>query len=295
MKSSYGSIDQNEDEDVKRKKGGDEFQLEVSTAPWWSLLTFGWFAPLMEYGDSVNQLNPEDLQMLPLPPSCTTKNALDSFERHWKENQSLVRSFILAFGRDFAKAGGLKLIHDLCIFVGPNVLHGLIQFLRDKDAPLSRGILLTAAVFFSQMTMSFCLRHYFFQCYLTGLRIRTCVVTAVYRKALTLSGAERQIRTVGEIVNLVGVDAQRLQDITAYLHAIWYTFLQIGLALYFLWQQLGPSCLGGVAVIIVMIPISKYVSQWMGRMQSTLMDARDKRTDVNSEALGSMKVIEIQA
>ena len=297
MKSSYGSVSQNEP-DVKNEKKREEsfaFQLEVSTAPWWSLLTFAWFAPLMEYGDSVDQLNPEDLQMLPLPPSCTTKNALDSFEFHWRKNHSLVRSFILAFGVDFAKAGGLKLIHDLCIFVGPNVLHGLIQFLRDAEAPLSRGILLTAAVFFSQMTMSFCLRHYFFQCFLTGLRIRTCVVTAVYRKALTLSGAERQIRTVGEIVNLVGVDAQRLQDITAYLHAIWYSFLQIGLALYFLWQQLGPSCLGGVAVIIVIIPVSKYVSQWMGRMQSTLMEARDKRTDVNSEALGSMKIIKIQA
>eukprot|EP00560_Eucampia_antarctica_P007002 CAMPEP_0197828720 /NCGR_PEP_ID=MMETSP1437-20131217/5242_1 /TAXON_ID=49252 ORGANISM="Eucampia antarctica, Strain CCMP1452" /NCGR_SAMPLE_ID=MMETSP1437 /ASSEMBLY_ACC=CAM_ASM_001096 /LENGTH=1315 /DNA_ID=CAMNT_0043430055 /DNA_START=350 /DNA_END=4300 /DNA_ORIENTATION=+ len=204
-------------------------------------------------------------------------------------------ALIRAFGMDFLKAGGLKLIHDLCIFVGPYVLHGLIQFLRDPNAPISRGYYLTGAIFCSQIAMSFCLRHYFFRCYLTGLRIRTCIVTSVYQKALSLSSAERQIRTVGEIVNLVGVDAQRVQDLTTYLHAIWYTFIQIGLALYFLWQQLGPSCLGGVAVILVMIPVTKYVSNWMGRMQQALMGARDERTDINSEALGSMKIIKIQA
>jgi ABC-type bacteriocin/lantibiotic exporter with double-glycine peptidase domain len=196
---------------------------------------------------------------------------------------------------DFARAGLLKLVHDLCIFVGPQVLHGLIHFLRDADASMSEGILLTLAVTLSQLTMSFCLRHYFFKCYLTGLRVRTSVVLAVYRKALVLSSGERQNRTLGEITNLMSIDAQRMQDLTTYLHAIWYSFIQIGLALYFLWRQLGPSCLGGVAVIVIMIPVARFVAQWMGNMQKKLMKAKDIRVQVNSEILGTMKVVKLQA
>ena len=77
-----------------------------------------------------------------------------------------------AFGGPFLKAGFLKLIHDLCAFVGPNVLKALIRFLKDPNAPLSRGIGLTLLVTLSQLTMSLCLRQYFYSCYRTGLRLR---------------------------------------------------------------------------------------------------------------------------
>jgi ATP-binding cassette subfamily C (CFTR/MRP) protein 1 len=93
----------------------------------------------------------------------------------------------------------------------------------------------------------------------------------------------------------MSTDAQRMQDLTTYLHAIWYSFIQIGLALFFLWGQLGPSCLGGVAIMCVMIPVTRAVAQWMGDMQNKLMKAKDARVNVNSEVLGAMKVIKLQA
>ena len=65
----------------------------------------------------------------------------------------------------------------------------------------------------------------------------------------------------------MSVDAQRLQDLTSYLHAIWYSFLQIGLAIFFLWKYLGPSCMGGVSIIIIMIPVSKNVAAYQGKIQ----------------------------
>ena len=55
---------------------------------------------------------------------------------------SLIKALYNAFGYDFSRAGLLKLIHDSSLFVGPQVLNRLIQFLRDKDAPLSYGITL---------------------------------------------------------------------------------------------------------------------------------------------------------
>ncbi len=286
-----------------------------------SALTFHWIIPLLKRGNEKDQLHPEDLASIPLPPSCTTKHVYEKFEEYWNKElerdrlgvngrsyatrsnepyeayePSLARSIIQAFIKDYIKAGFLKLIHDLNVFVGPVVLHGIIQFLRSPSSDnIQHGLMLTAAVTVSQTIMSFCLRHYFFQCYLTGLRMRTAIVIAVYKKALVLSSGERQGRSVGEIVNLMTIDAQRIQDVCTYGHAIWYSFLQIGLAIYFLWQQLGPSCLGGVAVILIMVPVNKVVAAWMGRLQKRLMSARDHRVDVNSEVLSSMKVIKLQA
>ena len=76
------------------------------------------------------------------------------------------------------------------------------------------------------------------QCYTVGLRMRTAVVVAIYRKSLLLSLKERHAHGgAGEIANLVGIDAQRIQDLMTYLHAVWYSFFQIGLAMYFLWGQ----------------------------------------------------------
>ena len=140
------------------------------------------------------------------------------------------------------------------------------------------------------------LRHYFYKCYVSGLRLRTTVVAAVYRKSLVLSLRARHASGgPGAITNLAGVDAQRLQDLMTYLHAVWYSFLQIGLALYFLWGQVGPSCLAGVGVIACLIPTTRVVAMWLMGIQKALVKARDERVALNGEVLSAMKIIKIQA
>lgn len=62
-----------------------------------------------------------------------------------------------------------------------------------------------------------------------------------------MSNSSRKESTVGEIVNLMSVDAQRFIDLTAYLNMIWSAPLQIALALYFLWDTLG-TCLNDCIV-----------------------------------------------
>uniref|UniRef100_A0A7S3PWM8 ABC transmembrane type-1 domain-containing protein n=1 Tax=Chaetoceros debilis TaxID=122233 RepID=A0A7S3PWM8_9STRA len=207
------------------------FKLEEDELNFFTALTFNWISPLLALGNSKDQLDPDDLRTIPLPQSCKTQRVSSLFGHHWKgqvqyykyttkyhkkkngrfsktqkkKQPSIGWSLAMAFGGDFLQAGILKLIHDANVFVGPNVLHGLIQFLRDENAPLQRGLTLAVTVTISQTIMSFCLRHYFFKCYMTGLRMRTAIVVAVYEKALVLASTERQKRSVGEIVNLMTV------------------------------------------------------------------------------------------
>ena len=62
----------------------------------------------------------------------------------------------------------------------------------------------------------------------------------------------RQTTTVGEIVNLMAVDAQKVHDITFNVHEIWACPLTIAIAMYMLWQMMGPASMAGLAVLIIL-------------------------------------------
>ncbi len=49
----------------------------------------------------------------------------------------------------------------------------------------------------------------------------------------------------GEIVNLISVDCQKLQDACAFINMMWSCPLQVGLAIYFLYNEIGVSVFVG--------------------------------------------------
>lgn len=73
-------------------------------------------------------------------------------------------------------------------------------------------------MFLTALLQTAFLHQYFQLCLVTGMRVRAGLVTAIYKKSLTLSAAARQGSTVGEIVNHMSVDAQRVMDLCTYLH-----------------------------------------------------------------------------
>lgn len=167
-----------------------------------------------------------------------------------------------AFGPTFLFGAILKLVQDLLTFVSPQLLRALIKFVGsnenvtndkyDSDKgdsydpnPMWHGILYAVLLFVVASMQTLFLSQYFQRMIFVGLRIRTALVGTIYKKALGLSNTARKSKTVGEIVNLMSVDAQRFMDLTTYINMIWSAPLQIALAIFFLWDLLGPSVLAG--------------------------------------------------
>jgi len=96
--------------------------------------------------------------------------------------------------------------------------------------------------------------------------------------------------TVGEIVNLMSVDAQRFMDLTGYLNMLWSAPLQILLSMYFLWQLLGPSVLAGLGVMILLIPINGVIASKAKKLQMKQMKSKDQRVKLMNEILSGIKV-----
>lgn len=61
---------------------------------------------------------------------------------------------------------------------------------------------------------------------------------------------------MGETVNLMSADAQRFMDMANFVHQLWSSPLQIMVSIVFLWAELGPSVLAGLAVMVLLIPIN---------------------------------------
>lgn len=170
-----------------------------------------------------------------------------------KKPASILPALVKAFGGTFLFGSCLKLFQDVLTFASPQVLKLLIDFVG-SDQPAWRGYLFAGLLFGIASTQTLFLAQYFHRMFLVGLRIRTALISAIFRKALVMSNTARKESTVGEIVNLMAVDAQRFMDLVTYLNMIWSAPLQIGLAIYFLWGILGPSVLAGLAVMIILIP-----------------------------------------
>jgi hypothetical protein len=64
-------------------------------------------------------------------------------------------------------------------------------------------------------------------------------IPCTFRKSLKLSGAAKKERSVGETVNLMSIDSQRIMDVIMSLNLLWSSPLTITLSIYSLWAYLG--------------------------------------------------------
>ncbi|KAM9715834.1 ATP-binding cassette sub-family C member 3 isoform 1-T1 [Menidia menidia] len=208
---------------------------------------------------------------------------------------SFLRALIKAFGPYFLIGSAYKLLQDTITFVNPQLLRMLISFTKQKGVPDWWGYTLAFLMFFTALLQTLILHRHFQYCFVTGMNVRTALIGAIYRKALVITNAAKRSSTVGEIVNLMSVDAQRFMDLTTFLNMLWSAPLQIMLALYFLWQNLGPSVLAGVAVMIMLIPFNAVIAMKTRAYQVEQMKHKDDRIKLMNEILNGIKVLKLYA
>lgn len=188
----------------------------------------------------------------------------------------------------------VKLVSSVLTFVSPLILDMLIAFVSSDD-PLWRGLLFAFTMFFSAMLESILNGQYDYRIYVISMRMRSAMINAIYKKALALSSVARGQYTTGEIVNLMSVDTQRVMDYIQVYNLIWITPLQIGLAIWLLWGQLGIATLGGLGVMIILLPVNGVVTAYIRKYQVQLMKHKDRRIKLMNEILGGIKVLKLYA
>uniref|UniRef100_UPI0037E7E5A5 ATP-binding cassette sub-family C member 3 n=1 Tax=Semicossyphus pulcher TaxID=241346 RepID=UPI0037E7E5A5 len=252
--------------------------------------------------------NPSSQALYSKPPPSTTNHVggggesspeevevLLSNQKAAPHQPSFLRSLLRAFGPYFLIGSAFKFLQDVITFVNPQLLRMLISFTKQKGVPDWWGYSLAFLMFFTAFLQTLILHRHFQYCFVTGMNVRTAIIGAIYRKSLVITNAAKRSSTVGEVVNLMSVDAQRFMDLTTFLNMLWSAPLQIMLALYFLWQNLGPSVLAGVAVMIMLIPLNAVIAMKTRAYQVEQMQYKDSRIKLMNEILNGIKVLKLYA
>ncbi|XP_042718857.1 ATP-binding cassette sub-family C member 2 [Lagopus leucura] len=207
----------------------------------------------------------------------------------------LIKVLFKTFLQNLMMSVAFKLVHDMLVFVSPQLLKLLIAFVSDAEAFAWEGYLYSVLLFLTATLQSLCLQQYFNLCFQLGTNVRASLIAAIYKKALTMSSATRKESTVGETVNLMSADAQRFMDMANFVHQLWSSPLQIILSIVFLWGELGPSVLAGLAVMVLLIPINAFLVNKSKDIQIKNMKNKDERMKIMSEVLSGIKILKLFA
>ncbi|NWU95637.1 MRP2 protein, partial [Upupa epops] len=242
-------------------------------------------------GNNMSKAQSQDILVLK-QPKRKKKDKGDSKEypRGW-----LVKTLCKTFWQNLLMSVAFKVVHDGLVFVSPQLLKLLIAFVSDEESFAWQGYLYAILLFLTALIQSVCLQQYFTLCFQLGINVRASLIAAIYKKALTMSGATRKESTVGETVNLMSADAQRFMDMANFVHQLWSSPLQIILSIAFLWGELGPSVLAGIAVMVLLIPINALLVTKSKAIQVRNMKNKDERMKIMSEILNGIKILKLFA
>uniref|UniRef100_A0A6Q2Z876 ABC-type glutathione-S-conjugate transporter n=1 Tax=Esox lucius TaxID=8010 RepID=A0A6Q2Z876_ESOLU len=204
----------------------------------------------------------------------------------------LLRTLARNFGPYFLTGTLCIIFHDIFMFAIPQVL--LLGFMKEEEAPLWKGYFYATLMFLLSCLQSLLNHQYMYTCFTVGMRVKTAVMGLVYRKSLVINSASRRTCTVGEIVNLVSADTQKLMDFVVYFNAVWLAPIEIALCLFFLWQHLGPSALAGIATVILIFPLNGFIAKKRSKLQ-VQMKYMDGRIKLMNEILNGIKILKFYA
>ncbi|XP_017668902.1 PREDICTED: multidrug resistance-associated protein 6-like isoform X1 [Lepidothrix coronata] len=209
------------------------------------------------------------------------------------ESRPLLKMFWSMFGTYFLLSTVCLVICDVFMFSIPKLLSLFLKFIEDPEAPSWLGYFYAFTMFLLACLQTLFEQRYMYMCLVLGLRLKTAVTGLVYRKILLMSNASRKAATIGEIVNLVSVDVQKLMDLIIYFNGTWLAPIRIIICFVFLWQLLGPSALTAIAVFLFLLPLNFVITKKRSQFQETQMKHKDERAKLTNAILSDIKVIKL--
>uniref|UniRef100_A0A2S2PCH1 Putative multidrug resistance-associated protein lethal n=1 Tax=Schizaphis graminum TaxID=13262 RepID=A0A2S2PCH1_SCHGA len=126
-----------------------------------------------------------------------------------------------------------------------------------------------------------------------AMKIRVACCSVIYKKALTLSGTSLCTTTVGQVVNLISNDVNRIDLAFRFIHFLWIGPLQTILITYFLWQEIGVSSIIGITVFLAFVPLQGWLGKKISDYRSKTAPSTDERVKLMNELLSGIQVIKM--
>uniref|UniRef100_UPI0037E8F146 ATP-binding cassette sub-family C member 4-like n=1 Tax=Semicossyphus pulcher TaxID=241346 RepID=UPI0037E8F146 len=284
----------------------DDKQNPLASASFLSRVFMCWIAPILNLG---YRQRLEESDMYSVLAEDRSEKLGEELQRLWdnevrkatKELQkpNLSRVLIKCYGKSYSLAGFFVFSLEAIKVFQPLLLWKIIQYFENYDPDDHRSLHMVyayaAAMSISAFGITILQHLYYYVVQRIGMKMRVAMCHMIYRKALGLSSEAMGRTTTGQIVNLLSNDVNRFDEITLNLHYLWVGPLQAVVILVFLWYEIGPSCLAGMAVIVLMLPLQSWFGKLFGIFRSKTVVFTDNRIRIMNEVVSGIRIIKMYA
>ncbi|XP_009697619.1 PREDICTED: multidrug resistance-associated protein 4-like, partial [Cariama cristata] len=265
-----------------------------------------WLNPLFIIGHK-RKLEEDD--MYKVLPEDSSEKLGEELQWYWdKEVQKakkrgktphLTKAIILCYWKSYLVFGIFTMIEETLKIVQPIFLGKIINYFENDDSSyeVALNFAYCYAAALSVCTLILAIMHhlYFYHVQRAGMKLRVAMCHMIYRKALRLSNGAMAKTTTGQIVNLLSNDVNKFDQVTIFLHFLWAGPIQAVAVTVLLWMEIGPSCLAGMAVLIILLPVQTCIGRLFSSLRSKTATLTDVRIRTMNEVISGMKIIKMYA
>uniref|UniRef100_A0A663MLG7 Multidrug resistance-associated protein 4 n=1 Tax=Athene cunicularia TaxID=194338 RepID=A0A663MLG7_ATHCN len=255
-----------------------------------------WLNPLFIIGHK-RKLEEDD--MYKVLPEDSSEKLGEELQWYWdKEVQKakkrgttphLTKAIILCYWKSYLVFGIFTMIEETLKIVQPIILGKIIKYFeRCENCDLNVAYGYAAALSVCTLILAIMHHLYFYHVQRAGMKLRVAMCHMIYRKVS--KPVHRYIWhltaiSLGEFKNTV----------TIFLHFLWAGPIQAVAVTVLLWMEIGPPCLAGMAVLIILLPVQTCIGRLFSSLRSKTAALTDVRIRTMNEVISGMKIIKMYA
>ncbi|GJN66171.1 hypothetical protein PLICBS_000187 [Purpureocillium lilacinum] len=261
-------------------------------ASFWSRTAFVWLLDTFRLGYA-KVLSVDDLPALDTAlRSSATHEQLDYTWRKadHRQSHSLLRASFVSHRWPFLSAVVPRLCLTAFTFTQPFLIAATIRYVEESRPDKHGGGGLIAAWAAVYLGIAISNSTYRYQHSRFRTRMRGSLVALVYEKTLELRAADRGDTTA---VTLMGTDVERIAMGMQFVHEVWASVLDVGIASWLLGRQLYLACIAPIVLILVFVAATSRLSVRAKDAQRRWVEKVEKRLQATSAFLGDIKAVKM--
>ena len=213
-----------------------------------------------------------------------------------KQTVHLMKVLFRQYGKEYVANQLAKFLFEFSDIVPPIITSYFLTYMKNRDTePAWKGYMCVVALGLHRLFVCWGGSKAWTVTDRLAYRMKATLELAVYKKVLTAKNQDRKYITSGEVINLAAEDANKL------VHGIKWMYLMINapftiiIAFAILYSQVGVGAFIGMGLIIILIPVNKWIGNKLKRIQEQRTKVKEKRIKIMNEVLNGIKVLKLYA
>uniref|UniRef100_A0A803SNM2 Multidrug resistance-associated protein 4 n=1 Tax=Anolis carolinensis TaxID=28377 RepID=A0A803SNM2_ANOCA len=198
----------------------------------------------------------------------------------------LTKAIMLCYWKSYFALGFFTLIEEAFHVIQPVLLGMMIAYfenigsINDDEHALKYAYISAAALSLCTIVLAISHHLYFYHVQRAGMKLRVAMCHMIYRKV-----GSALCEQTGDL----------FMHVTIFLHYLWAAPLQVTIISVLLWMEIGPACLAGMAVLIILLPLQSLLGKLFSSLRSRTAALTDVRIRTMNEVIAGMRIIKMYA